>query len=70
MAKQHERELSDFRNQALTLAGDIQQEGWPIDSTQPSIREKFPSRGPDVDLQNFERALVNVVAAIETYLRR
>jgi hypothetical protein len=72
MPKVHVKELRDLAEHARKVAEQVRQD-WgsaaPGGGIQVRVNRDMPSHGPDPDLQNVERALGNVVAAIEAYLR-
>ena len=73
MPVKHEQELTDFAEAAAKLATKIHQEwgsGAPAGGFQTRVNRDMPTHGPDVKLQNVERLLGSVVAAIDDYLRR
>jgi hypothetical protein len=74
MPVEHEKKLREFAQRSAKLAEQIRQD-WgsataPGGGFQVRVNRDMPKHGPDPDLQNVERALGNVVGAIEAYLRR
>jgi hypothetical protein len=73
MPKEHEKELHDLAEHARIVAQQIHQD-WgsaaPGGGFQERVNRDMPEHDPDHALLNVERALGDVVAAIQAYLRR
>jgi hypothetical protein len=72
MPIKHEKELLEFVDAAEKLAQKIHEEwGSAVGpgGFQVRVNRDMPKQGPDIKLQNVERLLGSVVAAIDDYLR-
>lgn len=69
MGIEHEKELREMAEHATQVATLIAQPDWPLGGFQQRVRRELMPHGPDKGLQAVEATLVNVVHAIEAYLR-
>ncbi len=67
---EHAQNLREFARRAEDLATLIHDDrSVPLDAFQREVRNELPRGAPDISLQNVERALRNVAAAIDDHLR-